>query len=235
MSYQILFYVDYDQDSGLGHVSRARAFLEALSDFGVQVTFSSNLNPIELEPQMEFLRGVTWVTPQAAARMSFDLLYIDTYNFIKLNEFSQWATKIKVLVIDSNFTYGMPEWADLIIDLECSSARNIGYGGSYFFGDIFPHSELALVKEKRRSVSERIADNSYLNAVVNFGGSIKAEQFIKELSKTFLQNSNLEGKSLDTTDCFSSAFLRRHLQPTGQQRFKQKTKPCAVQSLTPKR
>lgn len=191
MKYKILVCIDYDKDSGLGHVSRSRAFLEALSCFEVEVFFSSNFNPIELEPQIEFLRGVMWISPQTAAKMSFDLLYIDTYNLSVLDEISEWAIKSKVLVLDSNFTRDLPNWADFIIDLECSNARNKGFEGRYVFGDISVHSELELAKENRRNVSERLVNNSNLTALVNFGGSIKAEQYTKELLKTFFQNKNI--------------------------------------------
>ena len=191
MKYKILVYIDYDKDSGLGHVSRSRAFLEALSDYDAEVVFSSNLNPIELEPQIDFLRGMMWVSPQTAAKMSFDILYIDTYNLRVLSKISQWAIKSKVLVIDSNFTQGMPNWADLIIDLECTNARNVGFQGRYVFGDILVHSKLELAKENRNYASDRLVNNSNLKALVNFGGSIKAEQHIKELSKTFFQNQGI--------------------------------------------
>ena len=75
---RVLLYLDYDRESGFGHISRSRAFIEAISTEGIEIFMCSRLNPLESEIEMGFLDQVNWVPHNQAEVMNFDLLYVDS-------------------------------------------------------------------------------------------------------------------------------------------------------------
>ncbi len=184
----MIFYLDYDEQSGLGHVSRSRAFIETVSIFTNELYISSKLNPLEIESQIGFLNQAKWISHEEAQLGRFDLVYVDSYSSDILNEVEDLPIARKILLIDSNYTQELPSWPDLIIDLEQSTPRDYNFAGKYLFGDILIHSELEFTKRSRKKNSLRNRSSSNLTAVINFGGSIKIEPHLRQLESTFLNN-----------------------------------------------
>lgn len=219
MKDKVLFYFDYDESSGLGHVSRSRAFIEVFTDFGFQIFLTSSLNPIEREPYFTFLRGTHWVSPRDASSITFDFVYIDTYDFCLFDELSKWSVTHKILIIDANFKLEIPKWPDLIVDLECEHPRNLGFAGSYIYGDLLAHSELEIARQDRRRTIKTLDSTSNPTALVNFGGSLKAISYLKRLSRIFLENENISyivycpSNSLDNLKSFFHIFSNVLIEP----------------------
>ena len=183
--------MDYDEQSGLGHISRSRAIIETVSNYATEIFLSSKLNPLEIESQIDFLNQTKWISHEEAELMHFDLVYVDTYSFDMLKKVENLGVEHKILLIDSNYTTRLPNWADIIIDLEQSNPRNWNFGGTYLFGDILVHSELESTRRSREEHGARKSVCSNLTALVNFGGSIKTEPYLKLLKSTFFYNMDI--------------------------------------------
>ncbi|MDO8646048.1 MAG: hypothetical protein Q7R42_05650 [Candidatus Planktophila sp.] len=191
MNLKVLLYLDYDEQSGLGHISRSRAIIEAVSNYATEIFLSSKLNPLEIESQIDFLNQTKWISHQEAELLHFNLVYVDTYSFDILNKVEHLPIERKILLIDSNYTQRLPNWADIIIDLERSTPRNCKFGGTYLFGDILVHSELESTRRSREEYGVRKSACSNLTALVNFGGSIKIEPYLRQLESTFFYNMDI--------------------------------------------
>lgn len=183
--------MDYDEQSGLGHVSRSRAIIETISSFTNELYISSDVNPFETENQLVFLNQPRWISHEEAESSHFDLVYVDSYSFEVLNKVEHLPIERKILLIDSNFFQELPSWPDVIIDLERLVPRDQNFGGTYLFGDILIHSELELTKERRKKNGLRNCSSSNLTAVVNFGGSITIETYFRKLESTFLNYKDI--------------------------------------------
>jgi spore coat polysaccharide biosynthesis predicted glycosyltransferase SpsG len=191
LSLKVLLYLDYDEQSGLGHISRSRAIIETLSSFTNKIYISSKMNPLDVEPQIGFLNEVKWISYEEAELIHFDLVYVDTYIFEIISKVEHLNIERKILLIDSNYTQKLPSWPDMIIDLEQITPRNCNFRGTYLFGDILVHSELEFTKQTRKNHGVRKSVPSNLTVVVNFGGSIKIETYLRQLGLTFLNNREI--------------------------------------------
>ena len=191
MTLRALLYLDYDVETGLGHVSRARGFIEALSTRPTEIYICSKLNPKTNEPQLDFLKQVTWVSYEMAKMSQYSLIYVDTYDKQLLATFKCWPIDLKVILLDSNYSFEMPSWADFIIDIERSSPRNHRFQGEYLFGDILLHSELELSRNKMRNKADAKIGLSKLEVAINFGGSLKVARHFNRLEHIFLAHEDV--------------------------------------------
>lgn len=191
LSLQVLLYLDYDEHSGFGHVSRSRAFIEAIASHECDLFLCSRLNPLENEPQVDFLDQVKWISDDTIDFFHFDLVYVDTYDAEILQRVEKISIKFKVLLIDENYTQNLPTWPDLVLDVERSTPRHHKFVGKYLHGDILVHSKLQSLMQKRRELNKRKITRSRLIAVVNFGGSVKIDCHLKNLENTFSGNKDI--------------------------------------------
>jgi len=189
---QVLLYLDYDAQSGFGHISRSRTIIETLSNCGAKIFLTSKLNPLEIELQMDFFDQIKWISHQEAQDLYFNLVYVDTYSHEILNRVESLTIEHKLLLIDSNYSESFPTWPDMIIDLERSTPRNECFKGLYLFGDILSNVKLELSKQDRKKCRDRESGHSNLKALVNFGGSRKVESFLKILKSTFSNHNNIQ-------------------------------------------
>ena len=134
MTTSVLLYVDFNASSGLGHVSRAEAFFEAISTDQNKVYISSEKDTDRLKPNFNFLKNVTWIDFQEAKQMDFDIAYLDTYSNATINEFKEISAIKKILLIDSNFNDEIPNWANLVIVLEQANVRNSNHKALLVYG-----------------------------------------------------------------------------------------------------
>lgn len=188
---RVLLYLDYDQESGFGHISRSRAFIEAISIEGIEIFMSSKLNPHESEIEVGFLDHIKWIPCIQVEAMNFDLLYVDSYSDDVLVEAEKFAIEKKILVIDTNFEDEIPGWPNMIIDLERSSSRKKNFSGSYLFADLLIHSDLHSVRSARDCNSFERKNFSKLVGVVNFGGSISIDYYLRQLEVTFAADNRI--------------------------------------------
>ncbi len=187
----MLLHLDYNEHSGIGHVSRSRAIIETVSNFTTEMYITSELNPLEIESQLGFLNQAKWISHEEAELLHFDLVYVDTYSFDLLRKVENFPINHKILLIDSNYSQELPNWPDLIIDLEQITPRNWNFSGKYLFGEILVHSELESTRQYRKEYGVTNSASSKLTAVINFGGSIKIEPYLKQLESTFLYNKDI--------------------------------------------
>jgi spore coat polysaccharide biosynthesis predicted glycosyltransferase SpsG len=192
LALRVLLFLDYDHQSGLGHVSRSRAIIEVLSDFGADIFMTSKLNPTEVECQLDFLSQINWITEEEATTLKFDIAYVDTYSLELLNRMGILHIERKIMLIDGNYTENLPSWPDLIIDLERSIPRDHDFRGTYVFGDIISNSALELCRVEREKSVGNTTCGTDLRALVNFGGSILVETFLKQLGTTFSYKSEIQ-------------------------------------------
>jgi spore coat polysaccharide biosynthesis predicted glycosyltransferase SpsG len=188
---KVLLYLDYDKESGFGHISRSRTFVEAISSESTEIFMCSALNPLDSDLEIGFLGRVNWIPHTEIETMNFDLIYIDSYNEDILRKAEKFSINKKILVIDANFVEEIPGWPDLVIDLERSSPRKNNFNGNYLFADLMIHSELQSAKARRDFNSGIRNDFSNLAAVVNFGGSVSVNHYLRQLDATFAANNNI--------------------------------------------
>lgn len=191
MTFRVLLYLDYDEKSGFGHVSRSRAFIEAVSEEGLEIFMCSSANPLADEAELPFLSGVNWIPSTQVDAMTFDMIYVDSYSDEILTKVRNNPTRNKVLVIDGNFVEEFPDWPEIIIDLERSSPRRNSFSGSYLYADALIHSDLKATKLTRDLRCNPEKTNSKLKALVNFGGSVSTELHIKQLQTTFSSDDQI--------------------------------------------
>lgn len=151
----------------------------------------SRLNPLESEIEMGFLDQVNWVPHNQAEVMNFDLLYVDSYSRDILDEAEKFAINKKILVIDTNFVGEIPGWPNMVIDLERSSPRKMNFNGSYLFADLFIHSDLQSLKLGRDFNSGEGRSSSKLVGVVNFGGSLSIDHYLRQMKSTFTADNDV--------------------------------------------
>jgi spore coat polysaccharide biosynthesis predicted glycosyltransferase SpsG len=190
-SSRVLLYLDYDQESGFGHISRSRAFIEAISKESTEIFLSSRLNPFESQIEVGFLGGVKWITHSQVEAMNFDLVYVDSYDNGILDKAEKFSIDKKILVIDGNFVAEVPPWPNMVIDLERSSPRKMNFSGNYLFADLFIHSGLQSLKLARDFNSGEGKSFSKLMGVVNFGGSLSIDHYLRQLKSTFTADNNV--------------------------------------------
>ena len=191
MPSKVLLYLDYNKESGFGHISRSRAFVEAISSEGTEIFICSASNPLQSEFEIGFLWRVNWIPHSQIETMNFDLIYIDSYSEDILSKAENFDIDKKILVIDANFIEEIPGWPDLVIDLERSSPREHNYNGSYLFADLMIHSELQSAKTTRDFNIGTRTDFSNLVAVVNFGGSVSVDHYLRQLEATFATSNSI--------------------------------------------
>lgn len=185
MTHRVLLYIDYDEQSGFGHISRSRTFIEAISSESTEMFMSSRLNPFLSENEMEFLKAISWIPYIQVEAMNFDLIYVDSYSAEILSEVEKFSINKKVLVIDANFEEEIPSWPDMVIDLERSLPRERNFNGSYLFADLLIHSDLELARVARVSSGDTKKKIPKLIGLVNLGGSLNVDQYLKQLATTF--------------------------------------------------
>jgi len=149
------------------------------------------LNPKIHEPQLEFLNHFNWVTLEEAKLQCFSLIYVDTYDYEFLDEFQNWPANHKVVLVDSNYFFEIPSWADFVIDVERTSARNSSFKGEYLFGDIVSNSDLELSRNAIRDKLDKKIERKNLAVAVNFGGSLNIRSYIQQLEKTLLAHKEI--------------------------------------------
>ena len=184
-------YLDYDQQTGMGHITRSKGFIEALSFYTTEIYICCKLNPKIHEPQLEFLNNVNWVTLKEAKLQCYSLIYVDTYDYEFLDEFQNWPANHKVVLVDSNYLPEIPSWVDLVIDVERTSPRNSSFKGGYLFGDIMSNSDLELSRDKIRDKLGKKIEGKNLAVAVNFGGSLNIRSYIQLLEKTFIVHKEI--------------------------------------------
>jgi spore coat polysaccharide biosynthesis predicted glycosyltransferase SpsG len=205
--------VDFNQESGIGHLSRAQTFYEAAVKFSESIFLSCEVNPEQKLQELGFLQETKFLNQEEIANQTFEVIYVDTYSEKKLEELRFIKSSVKVVLLDSNYKKGLPDWPDLIIDVERTFSRRTAYLKNYVFGILCLRENL---ESTRKRIGERsININSRKKFIVNFGGSSKTGKFISMLHNTFLINqeidfqiycsteASLQQKELDLTNvCF---------------------------------
>ena len=191
MALKVLLYLDYDKQTGMGHITRSKGFIEALSVHATEIYICCKLNPKIHEPQLEFLNHFNWVTLEEAKLQCFSLIYVDTYDYEFLDEFQNWPANHKVVLVDSNYFFEIPSWADFVIDVERTSARNSSFKGEYLFGDIVSNSDLEFSRNAIRDKLDKKIERKNLAVAVNFGGSLNIRSYIQQLEKTLLAHKEI--------------------------------------------
>ncbi len=190
MNQKILLCFDFDENTGVGHVSRSRAFIEAMSFFSPQIYICSKINPVEYEPKLDFLRDCIWLTQQEAMQAHFSVIYIDIYDYEFLESIKLWSSKVKVLLLDDNFSANLPSWAEMIIDIERSSPRGSSTRNEYLWGDLLLHAEIESAHESYQSSFQSRVDSPTYSVAVNFGGSALVAPYLQKLLPTFIENQD---------------------------------------------
>lgn len=191
MNQEILLCLDYDESTGIGHISRSRAFIEAVSLFSPQIYISSRIDPVTCGPKFEFLQDCIWLTQQQATQKNFSMIYVDTYDYEFLESIKLWQSKVKVLLLDDNYSAKLPSWAEMIIDIERSSPRDTSARKEYLWGDLLLNSEIVSAYESYRSSFHNRVDSPTYRAAVNFGGSTKVTPYLQKLLPTFTENQDI--------------------------------------------
>ena len=205
MTTSVLLYVDFNASSGLGHVSRAEAFFEAISTDQNKVYISSEKDTDRLKPNFNFLKNVTWIDFQEAKQMDFDIAYLDTYSNATINEFKEISAIKKILLIDSNFNDEIPNWANLVIVLEQANVRNSNHKALLVYGLTLIKNRIVRVKIVRQRVYN--FDPEYLVGIVNFGGSIQSLDYLLKLKNTFAINNKIKYKVFCESELISTLQL----------------------------
>ena len=192
--------VDFNRESGVGHLSRAQTFYEAALRFSDSIFLSCELNPHQKLQELDFLQKTKFLQTQEIAYHTFDILYVDTYSESKLEELSLFKSSVKVVLLDSNYKKKLPDWPDLIIDVERTLPRSTLPHQDYIFG-------MLCVRENLESAGKRIREktkkqNNRKKFVVNFGGSSKTETYLSMLHDAFSIHKEIDFQVYCSTEVF---------------------------------
>jgi spore coat polysaccharide biosynthesis predicted glycosyltransferase SpsG len=182
--------VDFNQESGLGHLTRAQTFYEAALKFSDSIFLSCELNPGHKLLKLDLLQNTKFLNPEEIVNQTFDVLYVDTYSEKKLEQARFIKSTVKVVLLDSNYKKRLPDWPDLVIDVERTiSRRSLALKG-YIFGVLCVSENLESISKKNREKTRNL--NTRKKIVVNFGGSSKADLYLSMLHNTFLVHQEID-------------------------------------------
>jgi spore coat polysaccharide biosynthesis predicted glycosyltransferase SpsG len=190
MTGPVLLYADFDKNSGIGHIARTQIFYHAISKFSNEIYLCSKSNPSEIKLQFDFLSKVKWLPIEHAKKMTFSLSYIDSYDNQIIESFSDILASKRVILFDSNYKKSLPDWADLIIDLERTTPRHHASNCSYIFGVNIIGLDIQKLKKSRKK--KRLKDRKIKRVVVNFGGSNRAGAYLEQLKPSADSNPDVD-------------------------------------------
>lgn len=192
--------VDFNQESGIGHLSRAQTFYDATLKFSDSIFLSCEVNPDQKLQELDILQETKFLDPEVIVNQSFDVIYVDTYSEKKLEELRFIKSSVKVVLLDSNYKRSLPDWPDLIIDVERTSSRGSLSFKDYIFGMLCVSEDLESIG---RGIRERTANlNSRKKFLVNFGGSSKTETYLSMLHKIFSIHQEIDFHIYCSTEVF---------------------------------
>jgi hypothetical protein len=180
MKNKVLIYSDFDSKSGLGHLSRAQTFFDALDHDLFEINLSSEVNPKSFGVKFGFLEKSIWKPLREATTEKYSLVFVDTYDPNIIRQLKNWEIDKKILLLDSNFSQALPHWPDLVIDLERTTPRHLETSKKYIHGIALIGSAIQRLKRGNSiNCSKRMFPSK---VVVNFGGSNRALNYLMKLN-----------------------------------------------------
>lgn len=179
MKNKVLIYSDFDSKSGLGHLSRAQTFFDAIDHDLYEVNLSSEVNPKSSDVKFSFLEKTIWKPLREATTEKYSLVFVDTYDQSIIRQLKNWDIDKKILLLDSNFSQALPLWPDLVIDLERTTPRLLETSKKYIHGIALIGSAIQRLK---RGDSLNCSGSKFPSkVVVNFGGSNRTLNYLMKL------------------------------------------------------
>lgn len=189
MKNKLLICSDFDSESGLGHLSRAQTFFDAIEKESYEIHLCSEMNPNNFGLKIPLLDIAIWKPFLEAKTEKYSVIYIDTYDSNILEQIKIWDVNRKILLLDSNFRQSIPCWPDFVIDLERTSPRHFG-NYKYLHGTALIGS--AIQKLKRSELSNRIQGKFPSKVVVNLGGSNRALKYLMKFNSIFKTQTDIQ-------------------------------------------
>ena len=214
MKNKLLIYSDFNTESGLGHLSRAQTFVDAIDHDLYEIHLSSEVNPKNSGVKFRFLEKTIWKPFRETRTEKYSLIFIDTYDANIIMQLKDWDVDKKILLLDSNYDQTIPHWPNLVIDIERATPRLLGTSTGYIHGITLIGS--AIQKLKRGNyfdIKERVIPSK---VVINFGGSSGVFKHLLKFDNLIRTQADIKFVIFCCNDIFLSlaSFLHHHKNAT---------------------